>query len=54
MRDTYPDFVLTVEQQIAEGEWVVSRVTMRGTHLGAWIGMARCPAATAVATIEAQ
>jgi predicted ester cyclase len=28
-----------VEQQIAEGEWVVSRVTMRGTHLGEWQGI---------------
>jgi predicted ester cyclase len=28
-----------VEQQIAEGEWVVSRVTARGTHEGVWLGM---------------
>ncbi|HEX5819937.1 MAG TPA: ester cyclase [Gemmatimonadales bacterium] len=39
VRETYPDLRLTVEQQIAEGEWVVSRVTMRGTHLGEWIGI---------------
>ncbi|MDH3734443.1 MAG: ester cyclase [Gemmatimonadota bacterium] len=39
VRQTYPDMHLTVEQQIAEGEWVVSRVTMRGTHLGEWAGM---------------
>ncbi len=40
IRETYPDGNLTVEQQIAEGEWVVSRVTMRGTHAGgAWLGM---------------
>ncbi|MCA8974502.1 MAG: ester cyclase [Planctomycetes bacterium] len=36
---TYPDLRLTVEQQIAEGDWVVSRVTMRGTHRGEWLGM---------------
>jgi predicted ester cyclase len=30
---------VTVEQQIAEGEWVVSRITARGTHLGTWLGM---------------
>jgi predicted ester cyclase len=36
---TYPDPRLTVEQQIAEGEWVVSRVTMRGTHRGEWQGI---------------
>ncbi len=30
---------MTVGQQVAEGEWVVTRVTGRGTHLGAWLGM---------------
>ena len=40
MRQTYPDLQLRVEQQIAEGEWVVTRVTMRGTHRGEWLGMA--------------
>lgn len=39
IRKTYPDFHLTVEQQIAEGEWVVTRVTARGTHQGVWLGM---------------
>lgn len=39
VRRTYPDLHLTVEQQIAEGEWVVSRVTMRGTHRGEWLGI---------------
>jgi predicted ester cyclase len=40
VRDTYPDLHLTVEQQIAEGEWVVTRVTARGTHRGGnWFGM---------------
>jgi predicted ester cyclase len=39
VRQTYPDLHLTVEQQIAEGEWVVTRVTARGTHEGVWLGM---------------
>jgi predicted ester cyclase len=39
VRRTYPDLHLTVEQQIAEGEWVVTRVTARGTHEGVWLGM---------------
>lgn len=39
VRQTYPDLKVTVEQQIAEGEWVVTRVTGRGTHLGLWLGM---------------
>ena len=39
VRDTYPDLRLTVEQQIAEGEWVATRVTMRGTQRGEWQGI---------------
>jgi predicted ester cyclase len=39
VRETYPDLRLTVERQIAEGDWVVTVVTMRGTHRGAWLGM---------------
>jgi len=39
VRGTYPDLHLTVEQQIAEGDWVVTRVTARGTHAGGWLGM---------------
>ena len=39
VRRTYPDLQVTVEHQIAEGEWVVSRVTARGTHEGVWLGM---------------
>jgi predicted ester cyclase len=39
VRQTYPDLRLTVEEQIAEGEWVVTRVTMRGTHAGEWQGI---------------
>lgn len=39
VRRTYPDLHLTIEQQIAEGEWVVTRVTMRGTHRGEWMGI---------------
>jgi predicted ester cyclase len=39
VRRTYPDLHLTVEQQVAEAEWVVTRVTMRGTHQGEWLGI---------------
>lgn len=39
VRKTYPDLHMTIEQQIAEGEWVVTRVTMRGTHQGEWQGI---------------
>ena len=39
VRRTYGNIALTVEQQIAEGEWVMSLVTMRGTHDGEWMGI---------------
>ncbi len=39
VRQTYPDLHLTVEQQVAEEDWVATRITARGTHLGRWLGM---------------
>jgi len=39
VRRTYGDLHLTVEQQIAEGEWVATRITARGTHRGEWLGI---------------
>jgi predicted ester cyclase len=38
-RETYPDLHLSIEQQIAEGDWVVTQATARGTHQGTWLGM---------------
>jgi predicted ester cyclase len=40
VRRTYEGLHLTIERQIAEGEWVVTLVTMRGRHAGEWIGIA--------------
>src|SRR5215469_9080728 len=39
VRETYPDLHLTIDRQIAEGDWVVTQVTARGTHRGSWLGM---------------
>lgn len=39
VRRTYPDLTLTVERQIAEGEWVATCITARGTHQGLWLGL---------------
>ena len=39
VRRTYPDLKLTVERQIAEGEWVATCITARGTHKGLWMGI---------------
>ncbi len=32
----YPDLKFTIDEQIAEGDSVATRWTMRGTHLGQW------------------
>ena len=39
VRETYSDLHLTIEKQIAEGDWVVTQVTARGTHNGTWMGI---------------
>jgi len=39
VRTTFADMHLTVERQIAEGDWVVSQVTARGIHTGKWMEM---------------
>ncbi len=39
VRKTYPDLTLTIEQQIAEGDWVATSITARGTHRGEWMGI---------------
>ena len=38
-RQAFPDFHSTVEDQIAEGDKVATRWTMRGTHKGEFRGM---------------
>src|SRR5215207_7685754 len=39
-RSAFPDLRLIIEEQIAEGDKVVSRGTIRGTHQGEFRGMA--------------
>ena len=39
-REAFPDLRCTVEEQVAEGEKVVSRWTVRGTHRGEFFGAA--------------
>jgi predicted ester cyclase len=38
-RNAFPDLSCTIEEQIAEGEKVVSRWTLRGTHRGDFFGV---------------
>ena len=40
LRGAFPDLRLTIEDQIAEGDKVVTRVTFHGTHLGEFAGIA--------------
>lgn len=37
--NTFPDFHIQVDQQIAEGDWVVSCCTFTGTHTGVWMNI---------------
>ena len=38
-RAAFPDLHVTIDDQIAEGDKVVTRYTMRGTHQGAFMGL---------------
>ena len=40
MLSAFPDMVATVEQLVAEGEYVAVRYTARGTHKGVFYGLA--------------
>ena len=40
IRRAFPDLEMTIEQQIAEGPWVATRVSWRGTHAGEFAGIA--------------
>jgi steroid delta-isomerase-like uncharacterized protein len=39
-RQAFPDMRVTVEDMIAESDTVAARITMRGTHLGEFMGLA--------------
>jgi predicted ester cyclase len=39
VKDTKWALRLTIEKQIAEGDWVVSCITASGIHSGSWLGI---------------
>jgi steroid delta-isomerase-like uncharacterized protein len=40
LRTSFPDLTITIEDLIAEGDKVVTRLTARGTHQGTFRGIA--------------
>jgi len=48
----FPDLHLTVEDQIAEGDKVVSRLTWRGTHQGEFMGILPTGKQVTITSIE--
>jgi steroid delta-isomerase-like uncharacterized protein len=51
-RQAFPDMRVTVDDMIAEGDQVVSRLTMTGTHLGEFLGIAPTGRQVTVAMID--
>lgn len=39
VRSVYSDLRITVDRQIAEGDWVVTQIRASGRHTGTWIGI---------------
>ena len=39
LRRTFPDFTLEIDDILADGDKVVTRVSGRGTHRGEWMGI---------------
>jgi steroid delta-isomerase-like uncharacterized protein len=50
-RTGFPDMVITLDEVIAEGDWVASKSTLRGTHHGDFLGVAPTGRAVAVTSL---
>ncbi len=53
-RTGYPDMHFEVEDQLAEGDKVVSRCTLTGTHRGEWVGIPPTGKRVSIETISIQ
>lgn len=54
LRGTFPDLHLTIEDVIAEGDKVVARLTMEGTHMGSLLAPATGRSVTFTGTVIAR
>ena len=52
LRATFEGFRATIEQQVAEGDLVVTRKTFRGTHVGPFMGVAPTGREVAIGCID--
>jgi predicted ester cyclase len=52
LRPAFPDLVVDIEDQVAEGDKVVTRKTIRGTHLGALMGIPATGRSVAISVID--
>jgi len=52
LRPAFPDLVVEIHDQIAEGDRVTTRKTLRGTHRGELFGIAATNAAVAIEVID--
>ena len=48
----FPDLSSTVEQQTVDGDWVTTRVSLRGSHLGDLMGIAPTGKSVAIMNIS--
>ena len=39
VRRTYPDYTIKINRQYTDGDYVISELTMRGTHKGEFVGI---------------
>ncbi|WBF47577.1 ester cyclase [Serratia rubidaea] len=52
LRPALTDLQVSIEQQIAEGEWVTTRKTLTGVHSGELLGVAATGKNVAIAVID--
>jgi predicted ester cyclase len=52
LRRAFPDLYGSLEDQVVDGDTLVQRITMTGTHAGRWIGVAATGRRVTVGVVE--